>query len=250
MLKNLILTLVCFITISGICYSQVIDPAATTLPDGSNNTSLKIKAGLIMESGDVKFVAQEPFYLLSESFDKVIKNIVTKDPSFLTFEQFLVSKKASKELLEWVKNPAQREVIANGFQSWDELPYEAYKVPELKYKKSGGFEWGWKGTPSYVYRSGNNYSDYIENKIATLLPLIEINTKKYAVASCRTNFHGECIFSNLQSGTYYVSSVSKVKLGHSYSLWDMQVNIIPNKENYYELSNHNSTLLYNRLLNY
>jgi len=233
--------------------------------------NLKVKVGVVMNNGDVKFVAKRPFYLATRSYADVHSEIKQNNP--YNFISFLKEKGASEQLIKWaVDNPSYEKVLMEGLMpvlsgvviDRDQLNMilNSPEIPEFKKFKDWAnnkiqcenFEFKKRNRipcldldlaegliPEYLdsmsEKRFNFQKIYYIERTYQLADQAMVNYTKY---SCQTDFNGECNFTNVVSGKFFLTPIESVKLSNSSIFWDYPINI-KSESMSVELSNDNST---------
>lgn len=226
--------------------------------------SLQIKTGIVLKTGNVKYVAKQHFYLLTKSFDKILSAELSKYPSM---EEWLRSNGASEELINASSTiPELNQKISLGYlhginciaennpivSQSEELNQKLINIPEFKAfcsdcdkikRQKATFGYSYRGPvtlnisdylPIYLFE----YSNMKTKNAVSAFSNAQENIKSYIVAECETSFNGECTISNIKPGKYYLTSGDFVEIGPNNLFWNIPVTILP-KINKIELSNYN-----------
>lgn len=234
--------------------------------------SLQIKTGIVLKTGNVKYVAKQHFYLLTNSFDKILSAELSKYPSM---EEWLRSNGASEELVNASSTiPELKQYLSVGYlhgldctaennpivAQGEDLNKKLSYIPEFKTfccdcdtikRQRAAYGYSYRGPavlnvsdylPSYLFE----YSNIQDKKAISAFSKAQENIKSYISAECETGFTGECTISNIKPGKYYLTSGDFVEIGPNNLFWNVPVTISP-KINKIELSNDN---LDNNVLNH
>lgn len=226
-------------------------------------STVKIKAGLALKSGDVKYVAKQSFYLTPKSY--FIESMASTKKSIQPLDEWLKAKGASDELIKWSATDRTSARIGVQFLSISNNNFDSIDIPEFReaknllkfqksctqllrnsydaYKQAGCNSVSFSNSdkvPSWI-RSGSAETYYYYEKKSEILLNIEAEAlvSKTIYSSCTTNFVGECSFPDIKPGRYYLTSLNVIELGSNRVIWDVPITIKPGNDIYVELGNDN-----------
>ncbi len=228
-------------------------PKASKLPTKKAVTSsiirpgtLKIRAGVLTQGGDVKFLPQASLIITKIHYSSTREEYLAKNA--LSEMDYLKGKGASQELLSLIPT-GNGKLFANGFRDCDQI-HTAPQVPDLENARlacaKNEYIFGEKlqaVLPSYLY---DGYKD--EATYRSYLNSVDSDGSIYASHlienshpfTCTTNFDGICTVENIPPGKYFVTNEIGSKYRDQYIEWDVPVTIEPGKTTEVELSNANA----------
>jgi len=225
---------------------QKTTKAISTSVHTNQKGSLKIKAGIVLKSGDVKFIAKRQFYLTTKSFMEIFLKKLDEKP---TMQEWLALNGASKELIEasLSYSELQDRYLFFGLhyfkcysfeQDNNKLFYQLLSIPELRnycqdcinLKQRAQRDFRYRGQhidaqkyiPEWLYLGF--YPVKIKNTKLSLLEAKE-EVRNYIVNSCQTDFDGKCTINNIKPGKYYLTSANVIEITTNKLIWDIPATI-------------------------
>jgi hypothetical protein len=217
-----------------------------TQPTGVLRIKVRVKIG---ES--TKGLARKRFYLLKGALDqnKVVIDAAEQNP-YVSRDCFYSKLGASQQLIDWLKagdceSVYCREVeeeFVNGPKAVPEF-VTAYAAGEKEFGQSNiGRKWLTNNLPPPL-RDGF-YRDH-RNALETLLKQAEMASGARPL-STMTDRNGTAYFTDLEPGTYVLTSLLPVEIGASLDIWNCELQIKPADiatETPYQVSNKKDRLV-------